>query len=103
MAPTSMHAISVANVMSFHVLYYFMQEQHTQTYTKRLQVVLGDASKFNCEWIYISVVHYCSTFESSRKRRSPGWGGGDGHQVTVSRGGGGGLQGYLKANCGTLH
>ena len=31
-------------------------------------------------------------------------GGGDGHQVTVSRGGGGvGLQGYLKANCGTLH
>ena len=35
-------------------------------------------------------------------RRSPGWGGGDGYQVTVSRGGGG-LQGYLRANCGTLH
>ena len=33
-------------------------------------------------------------------RRSPGWGGGDGRQVTVSRGGGG-LQGYFKANCGT--
>ena len=38
-------------------------------------------------------------------QRSPGWGGGggaDGRQVTVSRGGGG-LQGYFKANCGTLH
>ena len=32
----------------------------------------------------------------------PGGGGGDGRQVTVSRGGGG-LQGYFKANCGTLH
>ena len=31
-------------------------------------------------------------------------GGADGRQVTVSRGGGGGrLQGYFKANCGTLH
>ena len=39
----------------------------------------------------------------------PGWratvsqvGGGDGRQVTVSRGGGG-LQWYFKAKCGTLH
>ena len=31
-------------------------------------------------------------------------GGGDGRQVTVSQARGGGrLQGYFKANCGTLH
>ena len=29
--------------------------------------------------------------------------GGDGHQVTGWWGGGGVLQGYLEANCGTLH
>ena len=65
--------------------------------------VLLDVSSLHPLWVVFDTLPPPLANSRVRARWSPGWGGGDGRQVTVSRGGGGGLQGYFKANCGTLH